>query len=98
MVLVPLEDGDRCEALIGMGKKVITIDLNPLSRTAKTATLTICDELTRALPNITAAVKELKGDKAAADELIRNHDNAKLLNAAVTAIMENLSDALDRKV
>ena len=33
VVLVPLEDGDRCEALVKMGKKVITIDLNPLSRT-----------------------------------------------------------------
>lgn len=98
VVLVPLEDGDRCEALIGMGKKVITIDLNPLSRTAKTATLTICDELTRALPNITAAVKELKGNGAATDELIKNHDNGKLLDSAVTSIMENLSNALGRKV
>ena len=36
-----------------MGKKVIAIDLNPLSRTAKKATLTIVDEVTRALPVIT---------------------------------------------
>ena len=41
VVLVPLEDGDRCEALVKMGKKVITIDLNPLSRTAQTAHITI---------------------------------------------------------
>ncbi|HXW98904.1 MAG TPA: 4-phosphopantoate--beta-alanine ligase, partial [Methanomicrobiales archaeon] len=54
-VLVPLEDGDRCAALVGMGKKVIAIDLNPLSRTARTATLTIVDELTRAVPAITRA-------------------------------------------
>jgi len=44
VVLVPLEDGDRCEALVKMGKKVITIDLNPLSRTAQTAHITIVDE------------------------------------------------------
>jgi len=50
VVLVPLEDGDRCEALVNMGKKVITIDLNPLSRTAQTAHITIVDELTRCLP------------------------------------------------
>ena len=50
VVLVPLEDGDRCGVLVGMGKKVIAIDLNPLSRTAKTATLTVVDEVTRALP------------------------------------------------
>ena len=35
VVLVPLEDGDRAEALVRLGKKVIAIDLNPLSRTAK---------------------------------------------------------------
>lgn len=55
VVLVPLEDGDRCEALRAMGKTVITIDLNPLSRTARTAHVTIVDELTRALPLLVAS-------------------------------------------
>lgn len=50
VVCVPLEDGDRCQALVRNGKKVVTIDLNPLSRTAKTATVTIVDNLTRCLP------------------------------------------------
>ena len=49
-ILVPLEDGDRCEALIAMGKTVCVIDLNPLSRTAQMATVTIVDELTRCVP------------------------------------------------
>lgn len=49
-VLVPLEDGDRCQALKAMGKTVVTVDLNPLSRTARAADVTIVDELTRALP------------------------------------------------
>ena len=35
VVFVPLEDGDRCEALRRMGKDVVTVDLNPLSRTAR---------------------------------------------------------------
>ena len=61
VVLVPLEDGDRCEALVNMGKKVITIDLNPLSRTAQTAHITIVDELTRCLPLLSDFVKEKKG-------------------------------------
>jgi 4-phosphopantoate--beta-alanine ligase len=60
VVLVPLEDGDRCQALKKMGKFVITIDLNPLSRTAKTADVTIVDEVTRAFDNIIDFVKELK--------------------------------------
>ncbi len=55
VVLVPLEDGDRCEALVAMGKTVITIDLNPLSRTARTAHVTIVDELTRALASLRTA-------------------------------------------
>jgi 4-phosphopantoate--beta-alanine ligase len=56
-VLVPLEDGDRCQALKAMGKTVVAIDLNPLSRTARTADITIVDELTRALPLLAAALR-----------------------------------------
>lgn len=52
VVLVPLEDGDRAEALVDMGKTVITIDLNPLSRTSQTCDITIVDNLTRAVPNM----------------------------------------------
>ncbi|HTZ61389.1 MAG TPA: phosphopantothenate/pantothenate synthetase [Thermoplasmata archaeon] len=47
--LVPLEDGDRTAALRALGKRVISIDLNPLSRTSLTADLPIVDELVRAL-------------------------------------------------
>ncbi len=49
-VLVPLEDGDRTECLKKMGKFVIAIDLNPLSRTAQQADITIVDNITRAVP------------------------------------------------
>src|SRR6059036_1840129 len=67
VVLVPLEDGDRAEALTRMGKVVVSIDLNPLSRTSQRATIPVVDELTRALPNIERFVRELKGkpDEAA---------------------------------
>jgi len=47
VILVPLEDGDRCEALVSLGKQVLVVDLNPLSRTAKMATVTIVDEISR---------------------------------------------------
>ncbi|MBR79715.1 MAG: phosphopantothenate/pantothenate synthetase [Euryarchaeota archaeon] len=47
-ILVPLEDGDRCEALVGLGKEVIVVDLNPLSRSSIGATVTIVDEISRA--------------------------------------------------
>jgi 4-phosphopantoate--beta-alanine ligase len=41
-----------------MGKRVITIDLNPLSRTARAADVTIVDELTRALPLLAQALRD----------------------------------------
>ena len=47
-ILVPLEDGDRCEALVGSGREVIVVDLNPLSRSSIMATVTIVDEIARA--------------------------------------------------
>jgi len=48
-ILVPLEDGDRCEALVALGKVVLVIDLNPLSRTSRKASVTIVDEVGRAV-------------------------------------------------
>jgi 4-phosphopantoate---beta-alanine ligase len=93
VVLVPLEDGDRCEALIAMGKTVIAIDLNPLSRTARTATLTIVDELTRALPQITQACPELTVAEKA--DLIGSLDNHYLLSEAISEITMRLAHALD---
>lgn len=93
LVLVPLEDGDRCEALIAMGKQVITVDLNPLSRTARTATLTIVDEVTRALPAVTAALQDLTDDEAT--ELVCTLDNHYLLQTAMNEIATRLMHALD---
>ena len=45
-----------------MKKVVISIDLNPLSRTSQRATIPVVDELRRALLNIEKFVKELKVD------------------------------------
>jgi 4-phosphopantoate--beta-alanine ligase len=59
VVLVPLEDGDRAQALKKMGKTVISIDLNPLSRTARTADLNIVDNITRAIPNMANFAMEM---------------------------------------
>lgn len=93
VILVPLEDGDRCGVLAGMGKTVIAIDLNPLSRTARTATLTIVDELTRALPNITTACRELTPGER--DNLIASLNNTYLISDAIREMKSRLSHALD---
>ena len=83
VVLVPLEDGDRCEALVKMGKKVITIDLNPLSRTAQTAHITVVDELTRCLPLLSDCVKEKKG--------LDSFDNKQCLSDVLKYMAERIS-------
>jgi 4-phosphopantoate--beta-alanine ligase len=93
VVLVPLEDGDRCEVLVGMGKKVIAIDLNPLSRTAKTATLTVVDEVTRALPEIAAACTALTDEECRA--LVAALDNTAFLREARDEMAGRLRHALD---
>lgn len=58
VIFVPLEDGDRCQALRRMGKAVVTVDLNPMSRTSRTATITIVDNVVRTLPILLARVRE----------------------------------------
>nr|WP_319537512.1 4-phosphopantoate--beta-alanine ligase [uncultured Methanospirillum sp.] len=93
VILVPLEDGDRAEALVAMGKKVIAIDLNPLSRTAQTATLPIIDEVTRAVPAITDAFRNLKPDEA--ERLAQNPDGKKYLRDAIMTIRSRLDGLLD---
>ncbi|MUV86613.1 phosphopantothenate/pantothenate synthetase [Natronomonas sp. CBA1123] len=83
VVLVPLEDGDRAEALAEMGKTELVVDLNPMSRSAKSATVPIIDNLIRAVPNITAHARDLAA--ASADELdaiIENFDREVALEAA----------------
>lgn len=75
VILVPIEDGDRAKALADMGKTVIAIDLNPLSRTSGAASVSVSDEMTRALENIIAAVKEMKGRQSEIEEATDSFSN-----------------------
>lgn len=90
-VFVPLEDGDRCEALCKMGKKVVTVDLNPMSRTAKRATVTIVDNVARALPALLAEIRSLqKAPKKGLKEIVSGYDNRAILNSAAQCIRGGL--------
>ena len=80
VIFVPLEDGDRCQALHKMGKTVITVDLNPMSRTARTASITIVDNVVRALPLL---IERLETGPSTSP---REYDNAAVLAAAERAI------------
>jgi len=59
VVLVPLEDGDRAEALADLGKTEIVVDLNPMSRSPQTAAIPVVDNILRAVPNVTAHARDL---------------------------------------
>jgi 4-phosphopantoate--beta-alanine ligase len=89
VVLVPLEDGDRCEILKKHGKKVITIDLNPLSRTSQMADITIVDNITRAIPNMIKTAEELKNGPNEYKEF--EFDNNQNLRSAIQLICEYLT-------
>ena len=87
VILVPLEDGDRTEALIKMHKKVIAIDLNPLSRTSKFATITILDNVVRAFPAMTIEVKQLKHKETKIlREIVNEFDNKQNLSKSLEII------------
>ncbi len=93
VVFVPLEDGDRCEALVAMGKQVIAVDLNPLSRTARCATVPVVDNITRAVPNIINSVRELKEQpEVYLQEIVEGYNNKKWLDAALETICNNLME------
>lgn len=83
-IFVPLEDGDRCQALRRMGKTVVTVDLNPMSRTSHTASITIVDNVVRALPLLLDAVENAAADGH--DRQPATFDNMIHLAAAERAI------------
>jgi len=86
VVLVPLEDGDRAEALGEMGKTELVVDLNPLSRSAQVATVPIVDNIVRAIPNVTAHARELADDAEAQHAAIEGFDADAALADAERAI------------
>ncbi len=90
MVLVPLEDGDRTEALKRMGKTVVAVDLNPLSRTAMTADVTIVDNVIRCLKRITEEYSDMTEREAA--EILSSYDNSRVLSE----VLEYMRDRLGR--
>lgn len=95
VVLVPLEDGDRTEALVAEGKTVICIDLNPLSRTAQKSHITIVDNLVRAIPTMITIAKEFRTyEPSKLQEIIKNYNHKENLNQILHAIIQYLKDQI----
>jgi len=96
VVLIPLEDGDRCEALVRMGKKVIAIDLNPFSRTSRMATVTIVDNIMRAVPNLISVTKDLSLTAPRdLQELLHGYDNKITLRQCLDEIQSHLAEQFE---
>jgi 4-phosphopantoate---beta-alanine ligase len=90
-VFVALEDGDRTESLVKMGKKVISIDLNPLSRTAIASNVTIVDNIVRAIPNMISISKELvNSDRSYLLQQIKNFDNIQNMYESLKMIRKGI--------
>lgn len=84
VVLVPLEDGDRAEGLRKEGKKVIAIDLNPMSRTSIAATVTVVDNITRAIPELERLVQRMRPfSRTRLDAISTGFDNERNLANAI---------------
>ena len=89
VVVVPLEDGDRAEALAEMGKTEIVVDLNPLSRSAQTATVPIVDNIIRAMPTMTRHARDLAdADEETLRGIVAAFDPEAALDAAEAAIRD----------
>lgn len=87
-ILIPLEDGDRAEALQRAGKKIVAIDLNPISRTSRVASISIVDNIIRALPALIKNVGRMKSmPRSRLLSIVGNFDNDR-----------NLSDSIDEMV
>ena len=87
VVLVMLEDGNRTEALRKAGKKVIAIDLNPLSRTARKADITIVDNIVRALPLMEKKARALKKkNRTQLRNIVKKFSNSRNLNESMKII------------
>jgi 4-phosphopantoate--beta-alanine ligase len=92
VVLVPLEDGDRTEALRTIDKFVVTIDLNPMSRTAVFSNITIVDNVVRSIPLMVEYAREMKGwTSEKLRETVAGFDNAANLRKALRLMMDRLS-------
>jgi len=93
VVFVPLEDGDRTEGLVRIGKTVIAVDLNPISRTAQRANITIVDNIVRAVPLLTEKVRNLKKlQPSELKNIVENYDNDEALSEAIQFIENRLHE------
>ena len=90
-ILIPLEDGDRAEALQRAGKKIVAIDLNPISRTSRVASISIVDNIIRAVPALIKDVGRMKSmPRSRLLSIVRNFDNDRNLSESIDEMVRYL--------
>ncbi len=88
LVFIPLEDGDRAQKLSKLDKDIISVDLNPLSRTAQTSTVTIVDNIVRVIPELTRKIEGyMDEDRNTLLDKINNFNNKTNLDNAINDII-----------
>lgn len=90
-VFVPLEDGDRTQALKHLQKEVVTVDLNPLSRTSLAASVSITNNISRAVVEMVDIARDLRN--LSREELLVERsklDNRELLKTALKFMSNRL--------
>ncbi|MDP9197513.1 MAG: phosphopantothenate/pantothenate synthetase [Thermoproteota archaeon] len=86
-VFLAMEDGDRTEVLTSQGKTVVSVDLNPLSRTAQSSDVTIVDNVIRAIPNMILFATELSNkERYELSTVVSEFDNKSNLAQATRLI------------
>ena len=76
-----------------MGKIVITIDLNPLSRTATMSDISIIDNLVRVIPEMIKQSRKMsKYSDSDLKKIIKKFDNQKQLNLTLRYMSKRLID------
>jgi 4-phosphopantoate--beta-alanine ligase len=89
VVMVPLEDGDRTEALKKINKTVIAVDLNPISRTSLWADITIVDNIVRTIQELINVAKKFKKlDKSDLNRIVKKFNNKKNIQETLNLIID----------
>ena len=93
VIFVPLEDGDRTEFLKKMNKTVITVDLNPLSRTSIMSDISIIDNLIRVLPEMIKQSKNMSNFSSTdLQKIVAKFNNQKQLQLILKFMSKRLID------
>lgn len=91
VVFVPLEDGDRTEALCAMGKKVIVVDLSPRSRSARKADICIVDNVVRCVPLLIEEIHMLKNENSESlQKIVSSFSNKRNLRESLNFMKKQL--------